>query len=49
MLGALRTEGFKLADTARAVELAELALRGEVFAPLPVTAPTPHGPVSAEP
>jgi len=34
MLAALRTEGFKLADTARAVELVEHALRGEVPAPL---------------
>ena len=33
MLAALRTEGFKLADTARAVELVEHALRGEVPAP----------------
>ena len=33
MLAALRTEGFKLAGTARAVELVEHALRGEVPAP----------------
>jgi hypothetical protein len=32
MLAALRTEGFKVADTARAVELVEQALRGEAFA-----------------
>ena len=33
MLAALRTEGFKLADTAHAIELVEHALRGEVAAP----------------
>jgi hypothetical protein len=32
VLAAYRTEGFKLAATARAVELVERALRGEVFA-----------------
>jgi hypothetical protein len=34
MLAALRTEGFKLADTACAVELVGQALRGEAFAPV---------------
>jgi hypothetical protein len=33
MLAALRTEGFKLANTARSVELVEHALRGGVLAP----------------
>jgi hypothetical protein len=33
MLAALRTEGFKLTGNARAVELVERALRGEVLAP----------------
>jgi len=32
-LAAYRTEGFKLAATARAVELVERAIRGDVFAP----------------
>lgn len=32
MIAALRTEGFKLAGTARAVELVEHELRGEVLA-----------------
>jgi hypothetical protein len=33
VLAAYKTEGFKLAATARAVELVERAIRGEVFAP----------------
>jgi hypothetical protein len=33
MLAALRAEGFKLANTARSVELVEHALRGGVLAP----------------
>jgi hypothetical protein len=33
VLAAYRAEGFKLAAAARAVELVEQALRGEVFAP----------------
>jgi hypothetical protein len=32
-LAAYRTEGFRLAATARAVELVERAIRGEAFAP----------------
>jgi hypothetical protein len=33
VLAAYKTEGFKLAAAARAVELVERAIRGEVFAP----------------
>ena len=54
ILAAYRKEGARLAETARAVDLVERALRGEVFTPkmsLPPTAAGPEdtGPAGAEP
>jgi hypothetical protein len=55
VLAAYRKEGARLAATARAVDLVERALRGEVFTPkmsLPPTAPGPPentGPENTEP
>jgi hypothetical protein len=55
VLAAYRKEGARLAETARAVDLVERALRGEVFTPKmspPPTAaagPVGAGPVGAEP
>jgi hypothetical protein len=54
VLAAYRKEGARLAATARAVDLVERALRGEVFTPkmsLPPTAPGPQsvGPKNTEP
>ena len=60
VLAAYRKEGARLAETARAVDLVERALRGEVFTPKmsppPTAAPGPEdagpedaGPVGAEP
>src|SRR5215472_14655717 len=54
VLAAYRKEGARLAETARAVDLVERALRGEVFTPkmsLPPAAAGPEdaGPMGAEP
>lgn len=54
ILAAYRKEGARLAETARAVDLVERALRGEVFTPkmsLPPAAAGPEaaGPAAAEP
>jgi hypothetical protein len=54
VLAAYRKEGARLAETARAVDLVERALRGEVFTPkmsLPpaATGPEDTGPTCAEP
>ena len=49
VLAAYRKEGARLAETARAVDLVERALRGEVFTPKMSLPPTPPEPQSAEP
>ncbi len=49
VLAAYRKEGARLAETARAVDLVERALRGEVFTPKMSPSPTPAGPEDAGP
>ncbi|HTQ88551.1 MAG TPA: hypothetical protein VMK84_03570 [Streptosporangiaceae bacterium] len=49
VLAAYRKEGARLAETARAVDLVERALRGEVFTPKMSPPPKDTGPVGAEP
>jgi hypothetical protein len=49
VLAAYRKEGARLAETARAVDLVERALRGEVFTPKMSPPPKDAGPVGAEP
>jgi hypothetical protein len=49
VLAAYRKEGARLAETARAVDLVERALRGEVFTPKMSPPPQDAGPVGAEP
>jgi hypothetical protein len=49
VLAAYRKEGERLAATARAVDLVERALRGEVFTPKMNLPPAAPGPQSAEP
>jgi hypothetical protein len=49
VLAAYRKEGARLAETARAVDLVERALRGEVFTPKMSPPPKVAGPVGAEP
>jgi len=49
VLAAYRTEGARLAETARAVDLVERALRGEVFTPKMSSPPAAAGPAAAGP
>ena len=49
VLAAYRKEGARLAETARAVDLVERALRGEVFTPKMSPPPKDAGPIGAEP
>ena len=49
VLAAYRKEGARLAATARAVDLVERALRGEVFTPKMGPPPKDAGPIGAEP
>ena len=49
VLAAYRKEGARLAETARAVDLVERALRGEVFTPKMSQPPPAAGPGDAEP
>jgi hypothetical protein len=49
ILAAYRKEGARLADTARAVDLVERALRGEVFTPKMRLPPTDTGPEDTGP
>src|SRR6266478_851027 len=49
VLAAYRKEGARLAATARAVDLVERALRGEVFTPKMSPPPAAPGPKSTEP
>jgi hypothetical protein len=49
ILAAYRKEGARLAETARAVDLVERALRGEVFTPKMSLPPAAAGPEDTEP
>jgi hypothetical protein len=49
VLAAYRKEGARLAETARAVDLVERALRGEVFTPKMSPPPKDAGPIGAKP
>jgi hypothetical protein len=49
VLAAYRKEGARLAETARAVDLVERALRGEVFTPKMSPPPKDAGPIDADP
>jgi hypothetical protein len=49
VLAAYRKEGARLAETARAVDLVERALRGEVFTPKTSPPPKDAGPIGTEP
>src|SRR5512142_3175004 len=49
VLAAYRKEGARLAETARAVDLVERALRGEVFTPKMSPQPKDAGPIGTEP